>query len=211
MPKSLFIFIEFVGCCIEYLNYLSKKPGHQKPWPGGHLMNDPRYPIGRFVADVNPSPQTRAAHIAEIAGLPVRMRQAVDRLSAEQLDTPYRDGGWTVRQVVHHVPDSHLNAYIRSKLTLTESTPTIKPYDENAWARLQDSQLTPVEVSLALLEAVHSRWVTLLRSLPAADFSRQFNHPEAGVHDMDWLVALYDWHGNHHLAHITTLKERMKW
>jgi DinB superfamily len=174
-------------------------------------MSDPRYPIGRFSPDLRSSPETRARHIGEIAGLPLRMRQAVAGLSAEQLDTPYRDGGWTVRQVVHHVPDSHLNAYIRSKLALTEETPTIKPYDENAWAQLQDSALTPLEVSLALLEAVHSRWVTLLRSLEAQDFARQFNHPEAGVHDLDWLVALYDWHGNHHLAHITTLRQRMKW
>jgi DinB superfamily len=174
-------------------------------------MNDPRYPIGRFSADPSSSPETRARHIGEIAGLPLRMRQAVAGLSAKQLDTPYRDGGWTVRQVVHHVPDSHLNAYVRSKLALTEETPTIKPYDENAWAQLQDSALTPVEVSLALLDAVHSRWVTLLRSLQPRDFERQFNHPEAGVHDLDWLVALYDWHGNHHLAHIATLRQRMKW
>lgn len=174
-------------------------------------MNDPRYPIGRFSPDLSSSPETRTRHIDEIAGLPVRMRQVVAGLSVQQLDTPYREGGWTVRQVVHHVPDSHLNAYIRTKLTLTEETPTIKPYDEHAWAQLKDSALTPVEVSLALLDAVQSRWVTLLRSLTAADFARKFNHPEAGEHDMDWLVALYDWHGNHHLAHITTLKQRMKW
>ncbi|HEY6274029.1 MAG TPA: bacillithiol transferase BstA [Terriglobales bacterium] len=174
-------------------------------------LNDPRYPIGRFSADLNSTPETRARHVADIAGLPVRLRQAVAGLSADQLDTPYRDGGWTVRQVVHHVPDSHLNAYIRCKLTLTEETPSIKPYDENAWARLKDSALTPVEVSLALLDAVHSRWVTLLRSLQSGDFERRFNHPEAGVHDLDWLVALYDWHGNHHLSHITTLRQRMKW
>lgn len=174
-------------------------------------MTDPRYPIGRFTPDTNPNAETRARHIGEISSIPVRMRQAVAGLSAEQLDTPYRDGGWTVRQVVHHVPDSHLNAYIRCKLALTEDTPTIKPYDENAWARLQDSVLTPVEISLSLLDAVHSRWVTLLRSLPAPDFDRKFNHPEAGVRNLDWLVGLYDWHGNHHLAHITTLRQRMRW
>jgi len=174
-------------------------------------MNDPRYPIGRFFADVSPTPETRARHISEIAGLPVRMRQTVAGLSAEQLDTPYRDGGWTVRQVVHHVPDSHLNAYIRLKWTLTEDNPTIKAYDENAWAHLKDSELTPVEVSLALLDAVHSRFVTLLRALEARDFVRRFHHPESGAHDVDWLVGLYSWHGNHHLAHITTLKQRMGW
>jgi DinB superfamily len=174
-------------------------------------MPDPRYPIGRFTPDPNSSAETRGRHIGEIAGLPSRMRQAVGSLSPEQLDTPYREAGWTVRQVVHHVPDSHLNAYIRCKLALTEETPTIKPYDENAWARLKDSELTPIEVSLALLEAIHARWITLLRSLREEDFLRQFNHPEAGVRTVDWLVALYDWHGNHHLAHVTSLKERMNW
>jgi hypothetical protein len=174
-------------------------------------MNDPRYPVGRFNHDPAATSETRARHISEIANLPSRFREAVQGLSPQQLNTPYREGGWTVRQVVHHVPDSHLNAYIRCKLALTETTPTIKPYDEAAWARLKDSELTPVEVSLSLLEAAHARWVTLLRSLQAEDFQRRFNHPEAGVRDVDWLVALYDWHGNHHLAHITTLRERMKW
>lgn len=173
--------------------------------------NDPRYPIGRFSPDPSSTPETRARHIGEIAVLPLRFRQAVVGLSTEQLDTPYRDGGWTIRQVVHHVPDSHLNAYIRTKWALTEDAPTIKPYDEAAWARLKDSAVTPVEVSLTLLDAVHSRWVTLLRSLEARDFTRRFNHPEAGERDIDWLVQLYDWHGNHHLAHITTLRQRMKW
>lgn len=172
-------------------------------------MRDLRYPIGPFIPDLNSSPETRARHIGEIAGLPSRMRQAASGLSPQQLNTPYREGGWTVRQVIHHVPDSHLNAYIRCKLALTEEVPTIKPYDESAWARLKDSELTPVEVSLALLEATHARWVTLLRSLQAEDFQRRFNHPEAGVHNVDWLVALYDWHGNHHLAHITSVKERI--
>lgn len=174
-------------------------------------MSDPRYPIGRFTPDLNSSPETRARHMGEMASLPPRMQLAVAGLSPEQLNTPYREGGWTVRQLVHHVPDSHLNAYIRCKLALTEETPTIRPYDENAWAKLKDSELTPIEVSLALLEAIHARWITLLRSLRQEDFQRQFNHPEAGVRTLDWLVALYGWHGNHHLAHITSLKERMKW
>jgi uncharacterized damage-inducible protein DinB len=170
-------------------------------------MTDPRYPIGRFTPDLTSSPETRDRHIAEIAGLPSRMRRAVTGLSPRQLNTPYREGGWTVRQVVHHVPDSHLNAYVRCKLALTEDTPTIKPYDEAAWARLKDTELTPLDVSLDLLEAVHVRWVTLLRSLRAEDFERRFNHPEAGIRDLDWLVALYDWHGNHHLAHVTSVKD----
>src|SRR5215831_3474459 len=131
---------------------------------------DPRYPIGRFTPDTAPTPATRDRHINEIALLPQKFRKAVTGLSAGQLNTPYREGGWSVRQVVHHVPDSHLNAYIRCKLALTEATPTIKPYDENAWAKLKDSELTPIEISLSLLEATHSRWVTLLKSLRADDF-----------------------------------------
>jgi uncharacterized damage-inducible protein DinB len=175
-------------------------------------MTDPRYPIGRFTPDPTSNPETRARHIDQIAGLPSRMRQAANHLSPEQLNTRYRDGGWTVRQVIHHVPDSHLNAYIRCKLALTEEIPTIKPYDQDAWARLKDSELTHVGVSLTLLEAVHTRWVTLLSSLRADDFRRRFIHPEAGREcDLDWLVALYAWHGNHHLSHITALRERMRW
>ncbi len=174
-------------------------------------MSDPRYPIGRFTPDPASSPETRARHIGGIAILPSRLRGAVSGLSPQQLNTPYREGGWTVRQLIHHVPDSHLNAYIRTKLALTEEAPTIKPYDESAWARLKDSELTPIEVSLSLLEAVHTRWVTLLRALTAEDFRRRWNHPEAGVHDLDWLIALYDWHGNHHVAHVTSLREQMKW
>ena len=174
-------------------------------------MPDLRYPIGPFVPDPSPTPQGRTLHIAQIAGIPERLRRTVAGLSKEQLDTPYREGGWTVRQVVHHVPDSHLNAYIRCKLALTENTPTIKPYNEDAWARLKDSELTPIEVSLALLEAVHLRCVTLLKSLKPEDFERKFNHPERGTQTIDELIALYDWHGNHHLTHITGLRDRMKW
>ncbi|HMF91735.1 MAG TPA: bacillithiol transferase BstA [Candidatus Angelobacter sp.] len=174
-------------------------------------MTDPRYPIGRFTPDPSPSPESRSRHIAEIAALPQRFRQAVTGLAPAQLDTPYREGGWTVRQLIHHVPDSHMNAYIRCKLALTEDVPTIKPYDEAAWAKLADSALTPVEVSLALLDAVHTRWVTLLRSLGTQDFEREFNHPEWGVRTLDWLVDQYAWHSNHHLGHVTALRERMKW
>lgn len=172
---------------------------------------DPRYPIGRFTPDDRSTPETRARHIDEIAALPQRLRQAVKGLSDDQLNTPYREGGWTVRQLVHHVPDSHMNAYIRCKLALTEDSPTIKPYDQAAWANLLDSARTPVEVSLSLLEAVHTRWVTLLRSLKPEEFLRKFNHPETGVQTIDSTVALYAWHSNHHLGHITALRERMKW
>jgi hypothetical protein len=174
-------------------------------------MTDPRYPIGPFRPDSNPTPETRARHIHEIQELPARFRKTVTGLSARQLDTPYRDGGWTVRQVVHHVPDSHLNAYVRTKLALTEPTPTIKPYEEAAWARLKDSETTPIEVSLSLLDAIHIRWVIILSALEEQDFARQFNHPEAGLKNLDWLLALYSWHGNHHLAHITSLKQRLNW
>ena len=175
------------------------------------MPTDPRYPIGRFTPDPSPTAESRGRHIGEIAALPPRFRQAVSGLSPQQLDTPYRDGGWSVRQVVHHVPDSHMNAYIRCKLALTESVPTIKTYDEAAWAKLSDSVGTPIEVSLALLEAIHARWVTLLRSLQTLDFERQFNHPEWGVRNLDWLLSQYAWHSNHHLGHITSLRERMKW
>jgi uncharacterized damage-inducible protein DinB len=139
------------------------------------------------------------------------MRAALSGLSAQQLDTPYREGGWTLRQLAHHVPDSHLNAYIRFKLALTENIPTIKPYEQGAWARLKDTEQTPVEVSLTLLDALHQRWVVLLNSMRPEDFRRKLNHPESGVQDLDRVLALYSWHGNHHLAHITSLRERMDW
>lgn len=174
-------------------------------------MTDLRYPIGHFVPDPNPTTATWASHIETISTLPVRMRRAVAGLSEQQLNTPYREGGWTVRQVVHHVPDSHLNAYVRFKLAVTENNPTIKPYDETAWAALKDSELTPIEVSLTLLESLHARWTVLLRSLKPEDFQRSFVHPDSGPHDVDWLLGLYSWHGNHHVAHITGLRERMGW
>src|SRR5439155_18574784 len=162
------------------------------------LTMNPSYPIGNFEMPAQVTSARRKQAMDEIASLPAKMRAAVKGLKESQLDTPYREGGWTVRQLVHHVPDSHLNAYIRCKLALTENTPTIKPYNEDAWARLKDSELTPIEISLTLLEAVHVRWVTLLRSLKAEDFERKFNHPETGPQTIDRLVALYDWHGNHH-------------
>jgi uncharacterized damage-inducible protein DinB len=155
-------------------------------------------------------PDERRAAIEEIRAAPARLRAALDGLDERQLDTPYRPGGWTLRQVAHHLPDSHLNAYIRCKLALTEDAPTIKPYDEAAWARLQDSRLC-IDVSLRLLDAVHERWVVLLDSLSEAEWERTFVHPEVGVTRLDQLVALYAWHGRHHEAHVTSLRERMGW
>jgi uncharacterized damage-inducible protein DinB len=175
-------------------------------------MTDLRYPIGEFhLEDDNLNDGERELLITQIAETPARLREAVKDLSEEQLDTPYRPGGWTVRQVVHHVPDSHLNSYIRFKLALTEDEPTIKPYDESQWAMLDDSRDTPVEVSLALLESLHERWVVLLRSLSPAEYARKFRHPEIGVVSLNKNVALYAWHGRHHVAHITSLRERMGW
>ena len=175
------------------------------------FVPDLSYPIGKFQYGTFMSATQRTAAIDTIAQTPANMRQAVRGLSAAQLDTPYRPGGWTVRQVVHHVPDSHLNAFIRTKLALTENEPTIKPYDEKAWANLADVPSTPIEVSLTLLETVHQRWNYILRGLSEADYSRTFRHPEHGVRTLDWMVALYAWHGPHHVAHITSLRARNGW
>lgn len=176
------------------------------------MSSDPRYPIGPFQRRDELSEDERRTMLDHIAATPARMREAVAGLSDEQLDTPYREGGWTARQVVHHVPDSHLNAYCRLKLALTENEPTIRPYDEDTWARLADSRETPVEVSLTLLESLHARWMTLFRSMKPEDFRRTFRHPEhGGIQTLDWLVAMYAWHGRHHVGHITSLRERMGW
>jgi DinB superfamily len=160
-----------------------------------------------------PAPVTPAMHteaIAAIAELPVKMREAVRGLSDAQLDTPYRPGGWTVRQVVHHVPDSHMNAFIRLKLALTEDNPTIKPYDQDAFARLPDQRL-PIEPSLALLDGLHARWATVLRAMTPPQFARPWHHPEIGAITVDYLVQTYGWHSRHHVAHITRLREREGW
>jgi len=156
------------------------------------------------------TPEERSAAIEQIRATPSQFRAAADGLDERQLDTPYRPGGWTLRQVAHHLPDSHLNAYIRCKLALTEVSPTIKPYDEAGWARLQDSRL-PIDVSLRLVDAVHERWVVLLESLSESEWARTFVHPEVGVTRLDQLVALYSWHGRHHVAHVTSLRQRMGW
>lgn len=173
---------------------------------------DPRYPIGPFEFNRDTSEKAREQRIGEIAAAPAHLRAAVEGLSPEQLDTPYRAKGWTVRQVVHHLPDSHLNAYTRMKLALTEDVPTIKPYEEARWAELPDARSGPVELSLSLLEHLHQRWVLLLRQLGPADFRRRFRHPEHGrIFELDESVALYAWHGQHHVAHVTSLRRRMGW
>jgi uncharacterized damage-inducible protein DinB len=173
---------------------------------------DLRYPIGEFVRPPEPlADETRADLIEVIAQTPARLRSAVAGLDDAQLDSPYRPGGWTVRQVVHHVADSHLNSYTRFRLGLTEETPTIRPYDEGAWAMLADASTLPVEVSLVLLDALHARWTFLLRSLSSADWARRIVHPESGEMSLDRLLATYAWHGPHHVGHITSLRDRMGW
>lgn len=174
-------------------------------------MTDPRYPIGKFTYEGPPSKEQKQKFLDDIAYAPAELRAAVKGLSDQQLDTPYRPEGWTVRQVAHHVPDSHLNAYVRFKLALTEEEPTIKPYFEDRWAQLADTQATPVEVSLAMLDSLHDRWVRLLRSLQPEDWRRTFRHPEMGVMNLEKTLALYSWHSRHHVAHITALRERNGW
>ena len=172
---------------------------------------DPRYPVGTFEMPEQVTPSKRQQAIDELAATPAKLRAAAKGLSDSQLDTPYREGGWTVRQVVHHVPDSHLNAYVRLRLALTEQEPTIKPYEEGRWAELEDAKSAPIDVSLTLLDSLHERGVRLLRSLKAEDFARTFRHPDHGVRTVDWLLFLYAWHGRHHAAHITELRKQRGW
>ena len=171
-----------------------------------------RYPVGKFDFDAAVNEADYPKLIAAIAETPVALRSAVAGLTPDQLETRYRPGGWTVKQVVHHVPDSHLNAYTRFKLALTEDEPTIKPYDEAAWAELADSRKVPIGVSLDLLDALHLRWVALLRSMDTDDFNRGLLHPEQGrVLTLKQMLGLYAWHGRHHVAHVTSLKKREGW
>lgn len=172
---------------------------------------DPRYPTGTFQFNPAVTPETRRAAIVAIRDTPAALRAAVSGLSEEQLGTPYRDGGWTVRQVVHHVPESHMNAFTRFKLALTEDNPTIKPYDEDAWAKLGDVDRTPIATSLVLLDALHQRWVTLLEVMAPADFERPLMHPAMGAMTLDRMLQLYAWHGPHHVAHVTALRTRRGW
>jgi len=178
-------------------------------------MADLQYPIGKFewIPPENDEQMSkrRAHYIEVLLRLPAEVRSAVQDLNQKQLDTPYRDGGWTVRQLIHHVADSHMNAYIRFKLALTEFEPTIKTYKQDLWAELGDSSETPAETSLQLIEALHARWVNLLRSMAAADFARTLHHPEQGTVSLDRMLAMYAWHSAHHTAHITGLRERKGW
>ncbi len=174
-------------------------------------MEDLSHPIGKFKPEGILTEQMRIECIDQIGAAPGALRNAVKGLSHEQLDTPYRPGGWTVRQVVHHVPDSHMNAYIRFRLALTEEQPTIKPYEQPLWAELPDAKTADVEMSLTLLEGLHKRWVTLLNSMQPEHFKRTYNHPESGVQSLEHVLQLYAWHGRHHVAHITSLRKRMRW
>lgn len=172
---------------------------------------DPRYPIGKYQVPTQVTPAKRGEAIREIGAAPQQIRTAVNGLNGAQLDTPYREGGWTVRQVVHHLADSHMNAYVRWRLALTENEPTIKPYGESAWAKLEDAAHAPVEISLKLLDALHERWVRLLQSVKDQQFERTFRHPERGVRTLDWMLFLYAWHGKHHTAHVTELRKQKGW
>jgi hypothetical protein len=173
-------------------------------------LEDLRYPIGRFTPPASSDPSIRAVHTSTLRLLPGTLQAAVSGLSHAKLDTPYREGGWTVRQLVHHIADSHANAYVRTKLALTEDWPTIKPYDEAEWARLPDSRL-PTDGSLAMIGALHERWVALFESLSESDFQRGYVHPQNGRQDLAKVLALYSWHSRHHTAHITSLRSRQNW
>jgi uncharacterized damage-inducible protein DinB len=170
-----------------------------------------RYPIGNFEWPASATGGDRREFIREIADLPRKLREAVAGLTDAQLDTPYRPGGWTVRQVVHHLADSHIHSYIRFKLAVTEDQPTIKPYDEARWAELKEARTAPVDISLDLIDALHRRWVMLLENMTDADFKRAFHHPENGIMALDSTVEMYAWHGRHHVAHIQVLRGRMGW
>jgi len=174
-------------------------------------MTDARFPIGKFHYEGPLSNDQKKAFLDDVEQTPAKLRAAVAGLSEKQLDTPYRPEGWTVRQVVHHVPDSHLNSYVRFKLALTEDEPTIKTYAEDRWAELADTKATPIEVSLTMLDSLHDRWMRLLRSLSAEEWKRTFRHPDLGPMTLEKTLALYAWHGRHHVAHITELRKRMVW
>ncbi len=170
------------------------------------LSNDPRYPTGKVAFETDITDEKRRRWIESIRTTPGRLRAAAAGLTEAELDTPYRDGGWTLRQVIHHVPESHANAFIRFKLALTEDNPTIKPYDEDAWAKLPDVPRASIESSLRLVEALHERWVTLMEAMKPADFARPLMHPERGRITLDTLLQIYAWHGPHHIGHIEMVK-----
>lgn len=174
-------------------------------------MSELSYPIGKYEPVSELTPERRAELIDDVAQTPARLRAAVAGLDDRQLSTPYREGGWTVRQVVHHVADSHMNCLIRFKLALTEDEPLIKPYAEALWAELDDGRIAPIDVSLAIVDGVHSRWDVVMRAMTPEQFARRFRHPERGTVTLDDTLALYAWHGRHHVAHITRLSDREGW
>ena len=175
------------------------------------MSEDLRFPVGNFDPPSTITPEMRAQFIQTIERLPPNLKDAVEGLRDAQLDTPYRPAGWTARQVVHHIADSHLNSFCRFKLGLSEDVPTIKPYDEAVWAEMADSKNAPIELSLSIIDGLHARWTRLLKSMSDADFAKKVNHPERGAMTLDALLALYDWHSRHHTAHITKLRERNRW
>ncbi len=175
------------------------------------MTSDPRYPVGKFKRPDNYTDASRTAAIDTIAALPANLRTALAGLSDAQLDTPYREGGWTVRQVTHHLADSHVNAYIRMKFARTEDKPTVKPYDEAVWAELPDAKGGDAAWSISILDGLHARWATLLRSFTPADFERRWIHPEYGERNLDWMVEMYAWHCRHHTAHVTELRKSKGW
>lgn len=174
-------------------------------------MEDLRFPIGKFNYEGAITEEQKQSMLNDIAETPANLRKAIRGLSDAQLDTEYRPGGWTVRQVVHHLPDSHMNSYVRFKLALTEDEPTVKTYAEDRWAQLADTAATPVEISLTLLDSLHDRWVRLLRSLTPEQWKRTLRHPEFGPMSLEKTLAMYAWHGKHHVAHITELRKRNLW
>ena len=174
------------------------------------VASDPRYPVGKFSQEGPVTSAQRAQFLQQVAEAPTKLRAAVQGLSDAQLNTPYREGGWSSRQVVHHVADSHMNAFIRFKLALTEDNPTIKPYAEHLWADLADQKL-PIDVSLPIVDNLHQRWVAVLNSMKETDWARTFTHPELGVQRLDRALALYAWHGRHHVSHITELRKQKGW
>jgi len=174
------------------------------------MSEDLRFPLGTFDKTIEITPKLREEFIRTISQLPENLGKAISGLSDEQLETPYRPEGWTVRQTVHHFADSHLNAYTRFKLALTEEVPTIRPYAEDRWAELADSKM-PIDVSLKIIEGVHARWTTLLESMSDEDFQKQLNHPDSGSWTLEKMLGLYEWHSRHHTAHITKLRERNDW
>jgi hypothetical protein len=172
---------------------------------------DLRYPIGRFAWAGPSTAEDRQRWIEQIGSLPSELLGAAGGLTHEQLDTPYRDGGWTVRQVIHHVADSHMHSYLRCKLALAEDEPTIKAYDEKVWAQLPDSVTAPCEISLSLLDSLHRRWIVVWKNIAGDEWSRSYRHPEHGLVSLEMTLAHYAWHGRHHTAHITGLRQRMNW